>query len=391
MFGISSSKWKWIFGLLVVANVVSYLYNNWGLVTVKVTDAPLNKVISSIEWQGWVKIYTNLPPDSKVTMYVDHVPLAEAMETLAANVDVPPPNPDDDTNPRPNRDRPGGFAGTPPAGGGPGRPPGGRGGGGFGRQAQWNLAFFVAPTSTQVKQEIREFETSDPASDAKVFAYGTQMQLIAGDSMTTAADPRLQAWPGVKPVDPTDAAPTTPMVSNQTGDSPTDPPAASTPPTLQTYLQDFAASANIWIMAPGSWAPEVASAPPANSSIIRAVENFIGGSHGAVTQALVLRAGRGGARGDFAGGDNGWEDRMRNAINGLPPDERPDALDQLKQEVQFRKDLQSLPPEQRRQKFFQHFAERMIYGERLSRLSPEKRAKMYQRMVAMRAAARTPK
>src|SRR5476651_1029862 len=79
-------KWGGIIFLLIFANVINYLYWNWGLITVKVTDAPLSKVISSIEWQGWVKIYTNIAPDTQVTMYVDHVPLAEAMETLAAHV-----------------------------------------------------------------------------------------------------------------------------------------------------------------------------------------------------------------------------------------------------------------------------------------------------------------
>jgi hypothetical protein len=411
MFGISSSnKWIRLMVLLIVANIAYYFYNNWGLVTVKVTNAPLGKVISSIEWQGWVKIYTNLPLDTKVTMYVDHVPLAEAMETLAANVDVPPPSLGSDDGARPNGDRParsgnrpggGGFFGG-AGGGGPGGPQDGRGGG-FGRRAEWNLAFFVAPTSAQVKQEIREFQSSDPDDDNKVYTYGTQLQLIASDSTTTAPDPRLQSWPGVKPVDPSaspaQAPPAAPVdaqasaaTPTQTGSGPADPP-ANTPPTIQTYLEAFAESANIWIMAPSSWAPEVSSAPPPNSSIIRAVENFVSGSHGAVTEALVLRAGRGGTRGgrgDF-GNDDAWADRMRNAINGLPPDERPDALDQLNTEVQFRKDLRALPPEQRRQKMFQHMAERMIYGERLSRLSPAKRALIYQRMIAMREAAKAQK
>src|ERR1700722_9448559 len=183
MFGIRYTTWKWIIGLLVLANIASYLYSNWGLVTVKVTDAPLSKVIRSIEWQGWVKIYTNLPPDTKVTMYADHVPLSEAMETLAANVDAPPPpSPDGTDGARPNQDRSaragdqaGGVAGGPPAGGGPGdpgaqgRPPGGRGGGFGGRGAQWNLAFFVAPTAAQVKQEIRQFQASDSNDDTKVY------------------------------------------------------------------------------------------------------------------------------------------------------------------------------------------------------------------------------
>jgi len=160
---------------------------------------------------------------------------------------------------------------------------------------------------------------------------------------------------------------------------------------MQTYLQALAQSANIWIMAPGSWTPSVSGAPPPDSSIITAVENLVSAGHGAVTQAIVLRAGRGGARGDVAGGDNGWADRMRNAINGLPADERPDALDQLNQEVQFRKQLQALPPDQRRQQMIAHIMEKMVYGERLSRLSPAKRAQIYQRMVAAREAARNQK
>ena len=409
-----AAKWLWLLGLLIVANVGYYYYNNWGLVTVKVKDAPLGQVIKSIEWQGWVKIYTNMPLDTKVTMYADHVPLADAMETLAVNVDVPPP-PDGDDNPRPRREGFGAFgnqgatnsaAASPPNGSGPngsptvvqggqggqpgGGPPGGRGGGGFGRGAQWNLAFFVARTPAQVQQEVREFQSSDPDDNNKVYAYGSQMGIFAADTTTTAPDPRLQSWPGYKPPPPapppTDPQASTNAAPNQaSGDQP-DPNA---PPTMHTYLQALAAGANIWIMAPGSWAPPVASPPPQNSSIISAVKNLVYGSHGAVTEAFVLRAGRGGAAGNRGGfaNDDAWEDRMRNAISGLPPDERADAVEQLNKEVDFRKQLQALPPEQRRQKMMEHFIERMLYADR-SRLSPEKRARGYQRMVAARAAAK---
>jgi hypothetical protein len=409
MFGNHpSAKWLWLLAGLFVANVAYYVYNNWGLVTVKAKDETLGEIIHTIEWQGWVKIYTNLPLDTKVTMYADHVPLAEAMETLAANVDVPAPPPGTDDGTRPPRDRtgdrPGGFFGNAPAGnppangtgapgaGGPGAaggPPGGRGGG-FGRRAEWNLAFFVGPTAADVKQEIRQFEAADPDIDAKVYTYNTQMQMIADDTVTAAPDPHSQSWPGYKPADPS-SAPAATASTAPSGDAPADPP-ANTPPTVQTYLEAFAQSANIWIMATGSWAPEVANPPAPDSSIIRAVENFVSGSHGTVTEALVLRAGRGGPRGGaaVAGGDDAWADRMRNAISGLPPDQQPDALNQLNQEIQFRKDLRALPLDQRRQKMIQHFAERMLYGDH-SRLSPEKRAKMYQRMIAMREAAKAQK
>ena len=402
-----AAKWLWLLVGLIVANVGYYFYSNWGLVTVKVKDAPLKQVISSIEWQAWVKIYSNLPADTKVTMYADHVPLAEAMESLAANVDLPP-LPDDGTQPRRNRGfggadgsstnnapalaQNGGQAGPPPGGfgaggpGGPGAggPPGGRGGGGggFGRRAEWNLAFFVGPTSADVKEEIAQFQAGDPDIDAKVFTYNTQLQTIASDTVVSAPDPHTQSWPGYT------APPPAPVDPNQTD---TTPP-ANTPPNVQTYLEGFARSANIWIMSTGSWTPNVANPPAPNSSIISAVKNFVSNSHGVVTQALVLRTGRVGPRGggsDF-GNDDAWADRMRNAITGLPPDERPDALDQLNQEVQFRKEIAGLPPEQRRPRMMAHFAERMLYADR-SRVSPEKRAKMYSRMIAMRQAAKAAK
>src|ERR1700761_4506751 len=71
---------------LLLANFVYYFCTGWGLITVKVHDATLGEVIKKIEWQGWVKVYTNIPLDTKVTMYVDHVPLAEAMDTLSTNL-----------------------------------------------------------------------------------------------------------------------------------------------------------------------------------------------------------------------------------------------------------------------------------------------------------------
>jgi hypothetical protein len=276
-------------------------------------------------------------------------------------------------------------AGAPPPDGA-GGPPGGGRGGGFGRRAEWNLAFFVGPTEADVKSEIRQFEAGDPDVDAKVYAYNTQMQMIADDTVTASPDPHAQAWPGYKPPDPAAVAAAAANLA-QSGNAPTDPPADG-PPTVHTYLQAFAQAANIWIMATGSWAPEVANPPAPDSSIIRAVTNFVGSTHGYVTQALVLRAGRGGPRGGGGGfNDDSWADRMANAINGLPPDQRPEAIDQLHQEVAFRKTLDGLPPDQRRQKMFAHMMERMLYADR-SRLSPERRAKMYARMISMREAAK---
>jgi len=423
---------------LIFANVVCHIYWNWGLITVKVHDAPLGKVINSIEWQGWVKIYTNLPPDAKVSMYVDHVPLAEAMETLAANVDgrpvgadrprdggnpggngpggTPPPSgatPPSATPPpadtAPNTNAP---AGTPPggpagiAGGGPGAggPPGGgpgggrpgRGGGGggfgggFGGGAQWNLAFFVAPTSAQVKAEIQAFQSGSTDDDTRVYTYPTPFMMVASDSDLPAADPRLQKWPGYKAPDPS-ATPPTPDAQAAAGNAPAAPPANANP-TVQTYLQAFAESSNIWIMTPGSWAPDVAKVPPPNSSIIRAIKDFVSNTHGAVTEAIVLWGGRGARGGSNRGGGFGdmdaMADRMTNAINGLPEDARAGALDQLKQEVTFFQSVQAAPADQRSQMVRDHMAAKMANDPRAARFSPEKRAQRYARAVSNREQVR---
>lgn len=65
--------WKWVAG--------------WGCVTVLVKDAPLAKVIKSIERQGGVKIHTNADPATPVTMLVEKVPAYEAIDTLAIAID----------------------------------------------------------------------------------------------------------------------------------------------------------------------------------------------------------------------------------------------------------------------------------------------------------------
>jgi hypothetical protein len=146
-------------------------------------------------------------------------------------------------------------------------------------------------------------------------------------------------------------------------------------------------------MVPGSWEPAV-SAPAPNASIIRAVKTLVSNAHGAVQQAIILRGpqqgrGPGGGGRGFGGGDTGWafmEDRMRNAINGLPADARPAAQDQLTKEVAFQKQMRGLPRDQRRAMMRQHFMDRI--GANDWRRSPEKRAQMYARAVSNRQTAR---
>jgi hypothetical protein len=65
--------WNWIAG--------------WGLVTVHVQGQPLSKIITSIEKQGGIKIVTNAPGETTISMDVDRVPAVEAVDMLAARLD----------------------------------------------------------------------------------------------------------------------------------------------------------------------------------------------------------------------------------------------------------------------------------------------------------------
>lgn len=71
--------------LLLVFAVSHHIWANWGLVTIHARQQPLAKVVSSIQRQGRATIRTDLPGDTLVTMDCDKVPVADALETLAAN------------------------------------------------------------------------------------------------------------------------------------------------------------------------------------------------------------------------------------------------------------------------------------------------------------------
>ena len=73
-------------GVLFVATVVYYLWPD-GLITLDFRDAPVSKVIASIERQGHVQIATNVPPETPVTIQMKKVPLMDALETLSVRVD----------------------------------------------------------------------------------------------------------------------------------------------------------------------------------------------------------------------------------------------------------------------------------------------------------------
>ena len=73
-----------VLALVIVVRWIS----NWGLVTIHVKETPVSKVITSISRQAHVRVETSLDPTKVVSMDVDKVPLAEALEVLAIRLDA---------------------------------------------------------------------------------------------------------------------------------------------------------------------------------------------------------------------------------------------------------------------------------------------------------------
>ncbi len=69
----SAIIWRWVAG--------------WGLVTVNFVEAPLSKVIASIERQSRVKIATNADADTKVTLQAKSAPVFEVLDTLSVRLE----------------------------------------------------------------------------------------------------------------------------------------------------------------------------------------------------------------------------------------------------------------------------------------------------------------
>ncbi|MEI8313688.1 MAG: hypothetical protein WCH98_23305, partial [Verrucomicrobiota bacterium] len=78
--------------LRVVAGVALVLAAVWyfwpdGLITLDFNNAPVSKVIASVERQGHVRIGTNVPPETPVTIHMKKVTLMDALETLSVRVE----------------------------------------------------------------------------------------------------------------------------------------------------------------------------------------------------------------------------------------------------------------------------------------------------------------
>ncbi len=85
---MNRNRWVAMLSLLLIANVSYYVWRNWGLITVDSDDRPLGDIVRMVSKQGHVVVRSELDPATPVRMHVHKVPLAEALETLAAVTDA---------------------------------------------------------------------------------------------------------------------------------------------------------------------------------------------------------------------------------------------------------------------------------------------------------------
>lgn len=72
---------------LCAANLGWRVWEGWGRITIRANDTPVADVVRSIEKQAGVKLHSNLPADTKVTMHVLKASLPHTLEVLAANTE----------------------------------------------------------------------------------------------------------------------------------------------------------------------------------------------------------------------------------------------------------------------------------------------------------------
>jgi hypothetical protein len=77
-----------VLALLLFIIIMARWISGWGLVTIHVSNAPLGKVIASIASQGHVRVESALDPTQLISLDVDKVTPAEALNVLSIRTDA---------------------------------------------------------------------------------------------------------------------------------------------------------------------------------------------------------------------------------------------------------------------------------------------------------------
>jgi hypothetical protein len=303
------NRQRWLLVIIVVLALAKAwnIYAEWGLITVDVKDAPLAKVMHSIEKQGWVTLATNMPADTKVTMHVFKVPLPDALEALSVVT-----------------------------------------------ESRWRLTYVFAPDKGSIQGMLSTISANQKAEGWKS-AFYPLMRQINETPYARITDPRLDTWLAKDPTEKTLQG-----YLDQGAQS----VAASFvfPETLNPAINGKLSEGQV-----RNVAPKLASLAHAKVQEIflltkrirrgETAENDGGGDDERMDGGRFGRGGPGGGGGGDglfaragAGGREAMEARVMAEIDKLPADQRAAALAEFQKRKAFFESLRDLPPDQRQAK-----------------------------------------
>jgi hypothetical protein len=300
------NRQRWILLILLVLALVKAwnIYSEWGLITIDVNDAPLAKVMRSIEKQGWVTLATNMPGDTKVSMHVYKVPLTDALEGLATVT-----------------------------------------------ESRWRLTYVFAPNKGAIQGMLATVSANQKAEGWKSLFYPLMRQLTE-KPYARIPDPRQDTWTVKDPAEKT-------LQSYLDQGAQTVAASFVFPETLNPSINGKLSSGQVRDVA-----PKLASLAHAKTQEIFLLTKRVRRSgetaenEGGDDEREGARFGRGGPGGGgdglFArggtGGREAMEARLMAEIDKLPPDRRAAALSEFEQRKAFFESLRDLPPDQRQAK-----------------------------------------
>ena len=307
-----------ILAALCVANLGYRLWASWGLISIDANGTPLSTVVANIQRQAGIRLRTNLPADTTVTMHVRKASLVHALEVLSAT-----------TN------------------------------------SSWNVSYFTAPDKGSIETALTSLAANQQPEGWQRFSFGGPRG-VAGEFEQGVADPRIDPWkPKPAPEGTLHAylQQAALMTSAQFWAPEQWNPAVPRPPKEGEVRNSVASLA------------KTVRGTTAEVFFLRGRPQMAAAAEQDTDSAGADRPTRG-ERGDRGNRTTMTSDEMRKAmeeralaqIDRLPKDQRAAAIAQLDERRKFWEELAQLSPEERRAKMAEHMEQVMNSPDAAARM-----------------------
>jgi len=311
--------------LLLVGNLIWYVWGNWGLITIHSEDKSLAEIIRSIEKQAGVTVKTDLDTGVPLRMHVDKVKLTEALETLSTLSD-----------------------------------------------SRWRLAYLVGPDKGAIAGALGSFTSGQRVEGWKAVSVSAPGMV---DDLNLLPDPRTDLWE-VKPAKEPKLQAYLQQAARTVSANfiyPTDwNPEVSTPPKsgpISKILPRLAKAVQgrfeevFLLQRSGRGGPGEDAGDDGDGPRFASMEGGGGGR---------TRTGFDRDRGGFD--REAMEERIQAEIKKLPPADRAVAQQEHEERKKFFEEMRDLPPEQRAAKA-QEFMNNDANAERMEKAASARDAR----------------